>query len=58
MNQYTVNENGLTYAQWYAAATLGANRPVPAYRNRRMRAAWRNGECPCDWAAYFQGVSA
>ena len=43
------NENGLTYARWEAAATFGATKKAPSLAV--LRAAWRNGECPCDWAA-------
>jgi len=55
MNQYSTNGNGLTFCEWYSAATCFAQgrKGVPSFGNRRLRKAWRNGECPCDWAASF-----
>lgn len=44
------NSEGLTYSEWYAAATFGCplgRRPSDS----TLRAAWRRGEDPCDWAA-------
>ena len=53
-----MNENGLTWERWLAAATLGlpnSRRHVfsdhPAYDVRLLHKAWKAGECPCDWAA-------
>jgi len=69
-NQYTMNENGLTWSRWFAAATYGAktymgggawsgqHRPLPvitAAQMKQMRAAWKGGDCPCDWAASLAG---
>lgn len=58
MNQYTTNEYGLTFGQWYAAAVLytygGANGNRPPYSSKKLRAAWRNGECTADWAMSFR----
>ena len=58
MNQYSMNEYGLTYGQWYAAATLYThchpNGNRPPYSSKRLRRAWRNGECTADWAMSFR----
>ena len=45
------NENGLTFAQWDAAASFGVpyGRTMPS--EEELREAWEAGECPCDWAA-------
>lgn len=45
------NENGLTWRQWFAAATFGHRETLSLTDQRWMRDAWRAGECPCDWAA-------
>lgn len=52
-NQYTTNENGLTWQRWYAAATFGVRGSIAARVLRQMRTAWRGGDCPCDWAAHL-----
>lgn len=60
-NQYTVNDYGMTCGEWINAATFGASTYWPEQRarleatsTRTLRKAWREGECPCDWAAFFQ----
>lgn len=60
MNEGPMNENGLSWLRWYAAATLGATttQVVESGTNpAQMRESWRSGECPCDWAAFFAGVT-
>ncbi|MGE3483454.1 MAG: hypothetical protein AB7L09_01855 [Nitrospira sp.] len=45
------NANGLTYSEWHAAATFGVKGKPPTSETT-LRAAWREGEDPTDWAAY------
>lgn len=52
-----INENGLTWAQWYAAATLGGKHTPCAESARvsaHLRAEWRTGVDPTEWAAHFE----
>lgn len=49
------NEYGLTFEEWWAAATFGVRgdlREMGATK-KAMRAAWRGGEDPTDWCADF-----
>ena len=50
-NQHSMNEYGLTFYRWYAAATFGVRGKLPPGTYKRMKESWRAGECPCDWAA-------
>ena len=59
-NQYTVNEYGMTSGEWMNTAHFGASTfndeqraRVASVSRRKLLKAWRAGECPCDWAAYF-----
>lgn len=44
------NREGLTYAEWLAAATLGGK----FSEDDRHRKAWREGEDPTEWAAWAE----
>jgi len=54
-----MNENGLTWERWYAAATYG----VPAGRKPtmlddrfiEMRGDWQKGIDACEWPAILAG---
>lgn len=52
-NQYTLNPEGLTSEEWINAATYGVQGDLGVTR-RRLLKAWREGEDPTEWCAYFQ----
>jgi hypothetical protein len=55
-----MNENGLSLQRWWAAATFGADQSQFGKSNitkAKMKQAWRDGECPCDYAAHFANVT-
>ncbi len=45
------NKEGLTWAQWYVAATFGGRGVLSHKQYKQMRLDWEAGVCPCDWAA-------
>lgn len=45
-----VNREGLTWEQWYGAATAFVQDPARV-RRRGLRGGWQRGEDPTDWAA-------
>ena len=57
-NQYTQNENGLTWERWFNAATFGVRGKVESVTVDQLKAAWRAGECPCDYAAEMAAEAA
>ena len=47
-----MNGNGLTFDQWYAAATYGVARGRrPDKNDAALLRAWEAGEDPTEWAA-------
>jgi len=49
-----VNEYGMTFDEWHNTATFGTRRCRKFYSLRRLRKAWRAGECPNDYCLEWQ----
>lgn len=51
-----VNEYGLTWADWFYAATLGGKhtQQAQAQPNGKLRQAWKDGEDPTEWCEHFE----
>lgn len=50
MTYQSRNREGLTYAEWLQAATLGGK----FQEDDRHRKGWREGEDPTEWAAWAE----
>lgn len=54
-----MNENGLSYQRWHAAALFGASQvqvDKSTVTKAKLKQAWKDGECPCDYAAHFANI--
>jgi hypothetical protein len=49
-----INAEGLTWSEWFMAATQGCKHKPTNEQRSHMRLEWKNGVDPTEWAAYFE----
>jgi hypothetical protein len=54
MGKVEINYEGLTFGEWTRAACAFRSSPLSTDELVQLEKAWRDGEDPTEWAAYFE----